>query len=197
MTTPAHPISTARMPSPSKLAHVVFRTSRYREMIGFYMNLLNAKVAFESDVLTFLTYDEEHHRIAILNAPGLSDAPAGICGLHHVAFTYDSLSDLVTTYKVLKVKGIMPVWCTNHGPTTSIYYRDPDGSQLELQVDNYDTVVESGKFFESPDFATNPIGVDFDPEDLVRRFESGESEQTIKLRPDSGPRVFDDSVGIH
>ena len=72
-----------------------------------------------------------------------------------------------------------------------MYYADPDGNQIELQVDNYDTVEDAGKFFYSPAFAQNPIGVDFDPAELARRFHSGESEQTIKMRPDSGARGLD------
>jgi hypothetical protein len=87
--------------------------------------------------------------------------------------------------------GIRPVCCLNHGPTTSMYYADPDGNQVELQVDNYDTVQEAGAFFYSAAFAQNPIGVDFDPADLAARFHAGEDEASIKRRPDSGARGLD------
>ena len=43
------------------------------------------------------------------------------------------------TYARLKGDGIEPYWCINHGPTTSLYYKDPDGNQIELQVDNFPT----------------------------------------------------------
>jgi hypothetical protein len=39
-----------------------------------------------------------------------------------------------------------------------------------------------------PEFAENPIGVDYDPEDLVRRLQAGESEESIKKRENIGPR---------
>ena len=123
--------------------------------------------------------------------PGLKPQPVGTAGVHHMAFTYASLADLVATYQRLDGLGIRPVTCINHGPTTSMYYADPDGNQVELQVDNYDTVEEASQFFFGPAFAMNPIGVDFDPADLARRFHSGEDEASIKLRPDSGVRGLD------
>jgi len=30
----------------------------------------------------------------------------------------------------------------NHRPTTSMYYRDPDGNRVELQIDNFPTAKE-------------------------------------------------------
>ena len=153
--------------------------------------VLGMHIAFSDGNLAFMTYDEEHHRIAVLNIPSLAKQPEGAAGVHHFAFTYASLSDLVGTYERLHQSGIQPATCINHGPTTSLYYADPDGNQIELQVDNYDTVKEAGEFFYSPAFAQNPIGVDFDPAELARRFHSGESERTIKMRPDSGARGLD------
>ena len=181
---------------PSKLAHVVLRSSRYDEMVRFYQDLLCAHVTFGNEVLTFLTYDDEHHRIAILNFPDLAKQEAGVAGVHHIAFTYDRLADLIGNYERVKQIGIEPIWCTNHGPTTSLYYRDPDGNQLELQVENFASIEESTQFFFSPDFAENPIGVDFDPATLARRFHAGEPESAIKQRAHSGPRGFDADVKI-
>ncbi len=98
---------------------------------------------------------------------------------------------MINTYERLDKADIRPVTCINHGPTTSMYYADPDGNQVELQIDNYDTVEEAGKFFFGPAFAKNPIGVDFDPAELARRFYAGEDQRAIKMRPDSGARGLD------
>ena len=174
--------------SPMKLAHIVLRTSRFTEMLAWYKLVLNATPAFEGPDIAFLAYDDEHHRIAFISVPGLGEQPDGIAGLHHVAFTYDSLDLLLGNYARLRDLGIVPAWPVNHGPTTSLYYVDPDGNQLEFQVDNYDTVEEAGRFFFSEAFATNPIGVDFDPEDLHRRLRAGEDPAALKRRPPSGPR---------
>jgi hypothetical protein len=40
----------------------------------------------------------------------------------------------------------------------------------------------------SKDFAENPIGVDFDPEEMIRRIQQGENEEILQQRPNIGPR---------
>jgi catechol 2,3-dioxygenase-like lactoylglutathione lyase family enzyme len=177
--------------SPARLAHVVLRTSQFDALVNWYTTVLGAKTAFSNGALAFLSYDEEHHRIAVLSMPDLKRQPEGETGVHHFAFTYASLADLVSTYERLDALDIRPVLCINHGPTTSMYYADPDGNQIELQVDNYDTVEAAAEFFYSPAFAMNPIGVDFDPKDLARRFHAGEDDASIKRRPDGGARGLD------
>ena len=187
----AAPTPTKPGVSPTRLAHVVMRTSQIDALVNWYRTVLCAEIVFSDGSLAFLAYDDEHHRIAVIQVPGLLPQPAGMCGVHHIAFTYASLQDLVNNYERLQAAGITPVWCVNHGPTTSMYYADPDGNQVELQVDNYDTVKAASEFFFSAAFTTNPIGVDFDPAELARRFRAGEDEASIKQRPPSGPRGVD------
>lgn len=194
MATAPNPISSAIV-SPAKLAHVVLRTSNFEKLVAWYKLVLNATPAFENATIAFLAYDDEHHRIAIINIPDLSPQPNGLAGVHHVAFTYEKLADLLDNHVRLRSHGIEPIWPVNHGPTTSLYYADPDGNQLEFQVDNYDTVEEAGQFFFTKAFASNPIGVDFDPDDLRRRLQAGEDEAVLKRRPASGPRGVD-TIGI-
>ncbi|KAL6243220.1 hypothetical protein RBB50_009771 [Rhinocladiella similis] len=173
---------------PSYLAHVVLRTNSLKPMVDFYKTFLGAHASFENDFISFLTYDEEHHRIAILQDPGTGPKQPQSCGLEHIAFTYNKLEDLALSYRQRKSNGFLPIWCINHGPTTSIYYLDPDGNQLETQVDNFDTIEQVAQFLASKEFAQNPIGTDFDPEDLVKRLESGEDHGSIKKRIEIGQR---------
>ncbi|MFC3429086.1 MULTISPECIES: VOC family protein [Sphingobium] len=173
--------------SPTHFAHVVFRTSQIKAMSDWYKTALNAHAAFETEMLVFLTYDEEHHRVAILNVEGLAEQPDGVVGLQHIAYSYKSLHELLGNYVRLREKGIVPKWSVNHGPTTSLYYSDPDGNQVEFQVDNYDSLEEATAFFYSEAFAVNPIGVPFDPDALYERLLAGEDERQLKLRPPSGP----------
>ena len=177
---------------PAKLAHFVIRTSRYEEILQWYQTVLKLHIVFKSDALAFLTYDEEHHRLAVINMPNLSEQPEGAAGVHHIAFTYNSLKDLLENYERLKQLGIEPVFPINHGPTTSIYYADPDHNQLELQVENFDTVEESSKFFYSEAFSVNPIGVEFDPAELLARLRAGEPEAVLKMRADVGAKGLED-----
>jgi catechol-2,3-dioxygenase len=106
-------------------------------------------------------------------------------GLEHIAFTYDTLDDLALTYEQRKAKGMLPVRCLNHGPTTSLYYADPDLNEIEVQVDNFETADEATQYMFSDAFNINPIGVPFDPEEFVKRVRSGESHASIKKRIDA------------
>lgn len=109
-------------------------------------------------------------------------------GLHHIAFTFPTLSDLLLSYRQRKAKGILPVWSVNHGTTASIYYKDPDGNMLETQVDVFETPEEATEFMKTKEFGENPIGTDFDPEDFISRLKNGESEDVLKRRVEIGPR---------
>jgi catechol-2,3-dioxygenase len=169
--------------APVKLAHVVRRTSRFEEMLRWYQLFLAARVVHSDGTLAFLTYDDEHHRIAIAAIPGLPDQPPLAAGTDHVAFTHADLGDLLHTYMRLKREGIEPYWCINHGPTTSMYYKDPDGSRIEFQVDNFPTAEEGNRWMRSGDFARNPIGVVFDPEELLARYRAGEPLEQLTMRP--------------
>ena len=168
--------------APAKLAHVVRRTARFEEMVAWYETVLAARTVHADGMLAFLTYDDEHHRIAIARIPGIEDPPTMAAGTDHIAFTHADLGDLLNTWARLKAEGIEPYWCLNHGPTTSMYYKDPDGNKVELQIDNFDTE-ETNRWMGSGEFAQNPIGIIFEPEELLARYRSGEPLNTLLRRP--------------
>jgi len=180
--------------APSKLAHIVYKTPRHQEMINWYNHVLDAVVVFEDKRIAFLTYDHEHHRIALVKVPRLLRIPGlawklhrKVFGVDHVAFTYDGLEDLVATYRRLADLGIKPVWCINHGPTTSIYYEDPDGNRLELQVDNFGSNEALMEWIGGGEFEENPIGVEFDPDVLERLLNAGAPADQLVRRGSAPP----------
>jgi catechol-2,3-dioxygenase len=167
-------ISTDQVHRPAKLAHVVLKVSDLGACVDWYEKVLGAAPVFRNDFIAFLTYDDEHHRIALLADPEATPPPPRTTGLEHVAFTFAGLGELLETYQRLRRHGIEPYWCINHGPTTSFYYRDPSGNQVELQHDNFATEAELKAWFASGAFAKNPIGVPFDPEALLERWRRGD-----------------------
>jgi catechol-2,3-dioxygenase len=167
---------------PTKLAHVVFQTNRIEELRDWYCTVLDGRVIYENPHLSFVTYDDEHHRVAFANFAPLTprDTDTELMvksteqpGLHHVAFTFGSMGELLDNYVRLRDKGIRPFFCVNHGPTTSMYYRDPDGNRIELQIDNFATAEEGQAWMTSDAFNQNPIGVEYDPDELVKKFRAG------------------------
>ena len=160
---------------PAKFAHFVLRVRNLQESIGWYQTVLGMEMVHRAEKIAFMTYDDEHHRLALAETPVAAEIPPGAPGLDHVAYTLESLGDLLATYKRLKSKGILPAWPINHGLTTSLYYADPDGNRVEFQVEHFATPEELRGFMESETFANNPIGVGFDPEKLVERYERGDA----------------------
>ncbi|MFY0578753.1 VOC family protein [Cystobacter fuscus] len=124
--------------------------------------------------MCFLSYDDEHHRIGIVNTGATEQPGPKTRGLEHFAFTYADITGLLHTYERLERAGITPFWSVNHGPTTSFYYRDPDGNHIELQVDNFVRNEDATSFMRSEVYNSNPIGVDVDPRELLRRLHAGE-----------------------
>ena len=90
------------------------------------------------------------------------------------------MGELLGIYLRLKNEGMLPVWSINHGPTTSLYYADPNGNRVELQIENFGSDAEVQRFVESEVFLKNPIGVEFDPDQLVARFEAGDPIEELK-----------------
>ncbi|HEY6983542.1 VOC family protein, partial [Reyranella sp.] len=168
--------------SPSLFAHFVLRTANREPLKKWYQTVLNARLVFENEYIAFITYDDEHHRVAFVQVPGLKKAPDDSWGLAHVAYTLADLGQLLSTYRRLKGEGILPVRTINHGPTVSMYYRDPDGNQVELQVDAFRTKQEAAGYFDTERFAQNPIGVLFDADRMLADYEAGASEDDLLRR---------------
>jgi catechol 2,3-dioxygenase-like lactoylglutathione lyase family enzyme len=164
---------------PFKMAHIVMRCAHRQASVEWYRALFQAELVFEDEVLTFLAYDEEHHRLAFFNMPGLPEQVDEMAGVHHVAYSYKNIGELLSTYDRLNTHGIKPVWTINHGPTTSFYYRDPERNLVELQVDNFVEQADAAAFFHSETFANNPIGTEFDADALVALWRSGASNEEL------------------
>lgn len=100
-----------KVKSPSKLAHVVLQTNKFEQMREFYIKFLGGRLVHGNEYLCFITYDDEHHRIALVGNPNYKEKDMESCGLSHIAFTFDNLKDLCEAYKQRKALGITPGWC--------------------------------------------------------------------------------------
>ena len=188
-TTPIHP---------SSLSHLVLRTSptNFSRMCSFYKSFLDATPSFKNPSICFLGYDEEHHRIGIITdpsiAPPASSPPSSTVttaqeasgetrnvakreerlmrapGLAHVAFTFPSHIILARFLLSRQKRGIRPSVCLDHGPTTSMYWHDPDGNEVETMAWNIESREEIDRFLESERFRANPVGEIFDGEIWAR-----------------------------
>ena len=161
---------------PAYISHYGIRARRLPEMIQWYAQVFGARVQHENEFLAFMTFDEEHHRLVIFEDPETVDRPSKVAGIDHVGYGLASFGDLVETYERLKAEGITPFAQLNHRFTTSLYYHDPDGNEVELSVDNFLTKEECSAFVRGEEMAEigrPPFGYDFDPDELVRLYRQG------------------------
>ena len=163
---------------PKAFVHVVYRTRRFEQMLRWYETVFDARIQYQNPALAFLTYDDEHHRFAFANLSlfqpdGTESDRQGTVGVDHVAYSYASLNDLLENYARLKEKGITPYWCIHHGITVAMYYADPDGNQMEFQVDCFSSKEDANAFMHGPHFSANPLGVEYDPDEWLARLRTG------------------------
>ena len=171
------------------LHHVTFKTRRLQEMIDWYRTVLGAVVVFQWPGGVFLTLDDANHRIAMIGVPGLVDPGDRVAhvGMHHSAYEYPHLDDLLDTYTRLKGLGILPHATVNHGLTTSFYYADPEGNSVELQVDNYGDWARSKAFMQNdPRFAADQFGAVVDPEAIIQARRDGLEPSAVHERSYAG-----------
>lgn len=175
------------IPRPA-LHHVQLKTPQLDAMVEWYVDTLGLVVCFRGSGGAWLTNDEANHRLAILTTPKLSQDPDKVAhaGLHHTAWEYATLDELLTTYARLRDRGQLPHRAVNHGPVTSFYYLDPDDNSVELQVDNFGDWRESVWFMASEAFAEDPYGPGVDPEALIAQRAAGVDAREIARRSHAG-----------
>lgn len=176
--------------SPDDFHHIAFKTTNYENMVNFYKNLFGCEPLYQSDLITFLAYDNEHHRIAIANTSDvlknlnfiqkivmklkifLNKNIPSIEGLDHISYRINPIEKWFDFYFKAKERGLSPLWTVNHGWISGIYYRDPDNNLVEVFFEHFSTA-EEFKENISPDFEDEPIGTNMDIEVLYEMFKSG------------------------
>jgi hypothetical protein len=105
--------------------------------------------------------------------------------MEHFQMQFASIDHLFDCYEALATPGIVPTRSANHGPSTSFYYRDPEGNRVELSGKIYATESETLAFMQSEAFRRNPAGIDVDPAEYVGRYRKGEPLEELRRIPSS------------
>jgi catechol-2,3-dioxygenase len=164
------------------ISHYGIRAQRLQEMIDWYKIFFNAEVQYKADFGVFMTFDEEHHRLVIWTDEDTKDKPENTAGVDHIGIGLAGFGALVENYERLKAAGITPFLPVNHRFTTSLYYKDPDGNEVELSVDNFSSKEVCSEFVRSEQMAkilVPPFGDMFDPDELARLYHAGASEEEL------------------
>jgi catechol-2,3-dioxygenase len=76
--------------------------------------------------------------------------------------------------------------------TMSMYYQDPDGNGVEIQVDAFnDWTLSKEWMWASQEFSEDQIGPQFDPEKLLAAYRAGADQAEIHRRAREGEFVPD------
>jgi len=57
------------MSATPKFAHAVFQTAQPTQMTDWYCTVLDGHVVYQDNALCFITFDSEHHRVALIHPP--------------------------------------------------------------------------------------------------------------------------------
>lgn len=119
-----------------RTGHVAIRVRDLDTTRRFYRDVLGMKIAHEyPDRGVFFRFDGYHHDLVAFKAEdGAGPSSAQHAGVAHIAFIAEDFETVRGFYHRLKAHDI-PVRCTDHGFTKSIYFADPDGIELEIYVE--------------------------------------------------------------
>ena len=158
-----------------RIGHVVLKVRNLERSRAFYIDVLGMDVMMEIPAIpaTFLANNRrDHHEIALFElGPEAEGLRRNQVGLAHVAFRLRNETELRAAYQEFKEKQVPISFTVDHGVTKSIYFRDPDGHELEVYCDN--SPEEIAKFpnpymgMSKLDFAPNDPGL----ADVIGQFE--------------------------
>ena len=122
---------------PKKLAHIVLRVRDLERSKAFYTEVLGLGQTGEiPGFMAFFSAGEDSHDLALMrlgpDAPGPDPQRVG---LYHFAYAVERPKDLERAYHHLREKGVPIVGGADHGVSMGIYFRDPDGNEIELTYD--------------------------------------------------------------
>ena len=199
---PTTQVAAKKQPSPRKTAkakagfkrpvfhHALLKTPRMDEMIKWYADVVGTAPNFYAPGIAFLSNDDANHRISLAGSSNFRDNPdfRTAAGMHHLAFEYDTVDDLLDTWQRLRDEfGYEPHVAVHHGMTLSFYYVDPDGNSVELQADAFGDWKKSSKWMrKSAEFKADPIGKFVAPAKMVEARAKGVKSKELLKRAYAG-----------
>ena len=142
------------MPKPSRIGHLVINAKDLNAATKFYTDIIGFEIALERPGFgTFLTAGENHHDLAIFQAPeGAAETSDGDVGLNHMAILVDDFEELTEYWHKLKDHfDDADIRTTDHGMTRSIYIKDPEGNGIELYCNSQDDPAEGLSLMRNPE----------------------------------------------
>jgi catechol 2,3-dioxygenase len=135
-----------------RVGHVVIKMRDLDEAKRFYRDILGMKITDEREGFgVFFRFDDYHHDIAVFKVDEDAEAPQkNQVGLAHIALVADSCDTVKAMHRRLKEHEVSIFRTVDHGITQSVYFKDPEGNELEIycevpEVDwhDVDTIIKA------------------------------------------------------
>jgi catechol 2,3-dioxygenase len=159
--------------SAPRLSHVGLYVRDVPKMIEFYTKVLGFVVSdgAEDGRITFLSRNpSDHHQVVLVR--GRETAPETLM-VQQVSFNVATLANVQKAYRRVKEAGCDAIRPVSHGNAWSVYFRDPEGNQIEM-------------FCDTPWYVPQPCGFKIDleeSEDEIYRF----TEEYCRAQPGFKP----------
>lgn len=150
------------MSVPQEIGHLVLNVTDVERSTRFYRDVVGFQVArYRPDGSgAFLTCGVIHHNLALFKAPaGAQPYQKGHVGLNHFAFKVDSYQALQEAHTRLVQAGATIDHIVDHGMTRSVYFLDPDGIEMELFCNTFDTEEEGLAFMKATPGQATPMDI--------------------------------------
>ncbi|MBM3222195.1 MAG: biphenyl-2,3-diol 1,2-dioxygenase [Candidatus Tectomicrobia bacterium] len=117
-----------------RVGHVVIKMRDLDAAKRFYGDILGMHITDEREGFgVFFRFDDYHHDIAVFKVNADAAAPEkNQVGLAHIALIADSFDTVKAMYQKLKAHDVPIVRTVDHGVTRSVYFKDPEGNELEI-----------------------------------------------------------------
>jgi catechol-2,3-dioxygenase len=119
----------------ARLGHVALRVVDVERSKKFYGEVLGFEVIEEDPEHggVFMALPGLSHTVDLFQAPEATPtATAGVVGVRHIAFLVESEADFKDAWRTLREHGVPVDRALDHVSQKSLYFRDPDGTTLEI-----------------------------------------------------------------
>jgi catechol 2,3-dioxygenase len=129
------------IPPETRVGHIHLIVADLERSVAFYRDVLGFHITeYMSDEpqprrLAFLSANDYHNHVSLMEMKGVKPPPPGSTGLYHVGLLYPSRRAVAQALKRVLDHGHAIEHCHDYGVGEAVILRDPDGIPLELSYD--------------------------------------------------------------
>ncbi len=127
------------IPAATTIGHIHLKVADIDRSLAFYRDILGFEVMARDPLgrSAFISAGGYHHHIGLntWQSKGGNPAHENSTGLYHFAIRYPSRKELAIALKRMLDAGINLDGASDHGISHALYFHDPDGNGIELEVD--------------------------------------------------------------